>query len=106
MTIEHTVHGVLIDEATLTLDEFANACGVSSAWIIERVDEGLLGGVNVNVSERAWRFASAELIRARRLLMLERDFDANPELAALVADILEEIQRLKQIVAVHRITRR
>ena len=38
----------------------------------------------------------AELARARRLAALERDFDANPELAALVADLIEEVARLKR----------
>jgi len=29
------------------------------------------------------------------LVAVERDFDANPELAALVADLIEEVERLK-----------
>jgi chaperone modulatory protein CbpM len=35
------------------------------------------------------------LARARRLAAVERDFEANPELAALVADLIEEVERLK-----------
>lgn len=33
-----------------------------------------------------WSFTGGELLRARRLSRLERDFDANPELAGLGAD--------------------
>jgi chaperone modulatory protein CbpM len=35
-------------------------------------------------------------MRARRMRQLERDFDAIPELAALVADLLEEMETLRQ----------
>jgi chaperone modulatory protein CbpM len=42
-----------------------------------------------------WRFSGRDLLRMRRLSALERDFDANPELAGLVADLLDEVQRLR-----------
>jgi len=34
-------------------------------------------------------------VRARRMRRLERDFDAVPEMAALVADLLEEMDALR-----------
>jgi chaperone modulatory protein CbpM len=97
MTATVTITGVSIDEASLTLEELARACRVEPSWVIERVEAGLLGNV-VTVQRTTWRFASAELARARRLASLERDMDANPELAALVADLIEEVQRLRQLV--------
>jgi chaperone modulatory protein CbpM len=42
-----------------------------------------------------WRFGVAALERARRLREIERAFDAGPELAALVADMLEEMDELR-----------
>jgi chaperone modulatory protein CbpM len=42
-----------------------------------------------------WRFSGAALQRARRMRRLECDFDAVPELAALVADLLEEMDTLR-----------
>jgi hypothetical protein len=42
-----------------------------------------------------WRFSGAALGRARRMYRIERDFDAVPELAALMADLLEEIDRMR-----------
>lgn len=74
---------VVVDEVTLDLDELARACAVESLWVVERVEAGLLGALNQQ-QPTGWRFSSAELTRARRLAALERDFDANPELAALV----------------------
>jgi chaperone modulatory protein CbpM len=42
-----------------------------------------------------WRFRSGDLQRARRLLRVERDFDANEDVAALVVDLTEEVRRLR-----------
>lgn len=46
----------------------------------------------------AWRFSSIDLTRARRALRLQRDFDADPELAGLVLDLLDEIDRLRALL--------
>jgi chaperone modulatory protein CbpM len=94
MTQDDILAGVLLDEVALSLDEMACACAVEPNWIVERVEAGLLGNVVVGQITR-WQFTSAELARARRLIAVERDFDANPELAALVADLIEEVERLK-----------
>lgn len=92
MTQEHT--GVLLDEVQLTLDEFAVSCSVSREWIIEHVEAGVLPTVTGPDPGR-WSFSSHDLLRARRLLACERDFEANTELAGLVADLLEELERLR-----------
>jgi chaperone modulatory protein CbpM len=85
--------GVVIDEQTLTMDELACACGVSVEWLSQRLDAGLLACCGGEGADR--RFASPHLHRARRLLAIEQDFDANQELAALVADLIDEIHRLR-----------
>ena len=90
--------GVLVDDAALTLEELARACAVEPAWIIERVSAGFVVGPAATsiAMHTSWRFTSAEIVRTRRLAAMERDFDANPELAALVADLIEEVERLKR----------
>lgn len=85
--------GVLVDDQTLTLDELACACGVSADWLSQRLDAGLL--VCCSGEGAARRFASEHLNRALRLQAIERDFDANQELAALVVDLIDEIHRLR-----------
>lgn len=94
MTQDDILAGVLLDDAALTLEELAQACAVEPRWILERVEAGFLGGAAAE-QVACWRFTSAELVRARRLAAMERDFDANPELAALVADLIEEVTRLR-----------
>jgi chaperone modulatory protein CbpM len=91
MATEPVLVGLVIDDHTLSLDELACACGVPADWLQQRLDAGLL----TCCESAAGRFASAQLHRARRLRALEQDFDANQELAALVVDLLDEIQRLR-----------
>jgi len=42
-----------------------------------------------------WRFDAALLLRVRVMHRIERQFDAVPELVALVADLQDEISRLR-----------
>jgi chaperone modulatory protein CbpM len=91
-----TLSGVPLEDEALTIDEFACACAVEIEWIVERVEAGLISHVGqTGRAAREWRFASRELARARRMIAVERGFEANSELAALVADLLEEVQRLR-----------
>ena len=89
----------------MTADELAHACSVQTAWVIEHVQAGLLVGISVTsvssvttpaATSPEMRFTSPELVRARRLLALERNFDANPELAALAVDLIEEVEHLRR----------
>ncbi len=91
----YKVDAVLIDEETLDLHELASACAVPSTWIVERVEAGLLA---CDSSGGEMRFASAHLVRARRMATTERRFDANQEIAALVADLIEEVEQLRRQV--------
>lgn len=93
MTSDKVLSGAVIDETMLTLEELARACAVESYLVEMRVEAGLLECGSGVASQ--WRFASAQLVRARRMVALERDFDANAELAALVTDLIEEVQRLR-----------
>lgn len=84
---------VVVGEGSFTLEEFARACAVSHEWVVLHVEEGMLLGAGASVAD--WRFSGHDLWRARRIHALERDFDAAPELAALVADLLEEVEALR-----------
>jgi chaperone modulatory protein CbpM len=88
------VNGVLLDEVALDLDELARACAVEPDWVIRHVRAGVLGsGDSVEVT--TLKFRSGDLVRARRLLSVERAFDANEDIAALVLDLGDEIHRLR-----------
>jgi chaperone modulatory protein CbpM len=93
-----SITGVLLDDAALTLEELARACDVEPDWVVRRVQAGILGGqatVQGELQVSGWRFRSGELLRARRLVRVERDFDADEEMAALVVDLSDEVHRLR-----------
>jgi chaperone modulatory protein CbpM len=77
------------DEELLTLEEVALVCAVTPEWLRDRVEEGLVPAAP------EWRFSAVVVRRVRRMRALERDFDAAPELAALMADLLEELDALR-----------
>ena len=77
------------DEELLTLEEVALVCAVTPEWLRDRVEEGLVPAAP------EWRFSAVAVRRVRRMVALERDFDAAPELAALMADLLEELDALR-----------
>jgi chaperone modulatory protein CbpM len=89
MVANQIVTGVLIDEVALEVEELARACRVEPDWVVRHVQAGVLG------EQAARRFRSGDLARARRLLELERHFDADEELAALVIDLADEVRRLR-----------
>lgn len=85
----------LLGDAALTVNELALCCRVTPEWVMNHVEAGVL---QVAQGERAaeWRFASTTVVRARRILQLERTYDADPQLAALTADLIEEVTRLRR----------
>lgn len=85
--------GSVIEESWMTLEQVAAACTVEPEWLARHLQEGLFPGAQCVAG--TWRLTSAGLLRARRMRELERDFDAVPELAALVADLIEEVEELR-----------
>lgn len=85
--------GTLLEETWLTLEQVAAACPVEPEWLAHRLGEGLIP--HAESVAGVWRVSAAGLMRARRMRQIERDFDAVPELAALVADLLEEVDDLR-----------
>jgi chaperone modulatory protein CbpM len=92
MTQEHIA--LLLDETRLTLEELAVSCAVSREWVIEHVQAGVLFAES-DADPQDWQFTSRDILRTRKMRQLERNFDANPELAGLVADLFEELERMR-----------
>ena len=88
------VNGVPLEEVALSLEELARACDVEPDWVVRHIRAGVLGEAD-SIEIALVRFRSGDLLRARGLLSLERTFDANEEIAALVLDLGDEIHRLR-----------
>jgi chaperone modulatory protein CbpM len=102
MTRDTTPVDALLDELWLDLDQLCRVAGVPAQWVHQRAAEGLLELRPLGPHD-GWRFDAAALRRVRCMLRVERDFDAVPELAALVADLEDEIARLRaDLAAVNR----
>ncbi len=82
-----------LEEDYLSLEQLSSLCKVEREWILRHIDDGLLTGLRGESG--SWRFPLSELTRTRRILSIERNFDAVPELAALVADLQEELEKLR-----------
>lgn len=105
--------GVVLDEEhLLTLAEISQACAVQTGYIIELVDEGLLtpaSAPEINSLEepRFWRFTGEQMRRARMASRLQGDLGINLAGVALVLQLLDEIEELRErLDAIGEIARR
>ena len=85
------------EDACLTLEQLCSVCALERDWLVVRVQDGLVPvtGADAGTSQPEWRFTTTTLARVRRMREIERSYDAAPELAALVADMLEEMDALR-----------
>ncbi|MCX8086164.1 MAG: MerR family transcriptional regulator [Rhodocyclaceae bacterium] len=93
MRDDEILTGDLLEDCWLTIEQVAAACEAEPKWLLDHLEAGLLPQAESVAG--VWRLSAAGLLRARRMRRIERDFDAVPELAALVADLLEELDRLR-----------
>ncbi|HQY58486.1 MAG: chaperone modulator CbpM [Nitrospira sp.] len=84
---------VIGDESVLSIEELARACGAESQWVIELVAIGVLEPEGPETS--TWRFHATDLTCARRVARFQRDFDASLDAAAVMLDLLGQIERLR-----------
>jgi chaperone modulatory protein CbpM len=85
-----------IEGDTLNIEDLARLCCVTTDWVEARLLDELL------VAERRDGidyFSSATRWRARQMAWVEQQFDADPILAALVADLTEEVRQLRERLA-------
>lgn len=85
----------------LTLEELTRVVAVSPDWVTERVQAGLIEveGDRIGQGPGGWRFDAVIVRRVRSMQHTERCYGAVPELAALVADLEEQIARLRERLA-------
>ncbi|GKS69194.1 chaperone modulatory protein CbpM [Nitrosomonas sp. PY1] len=101
------IDATLLENAMLDLDRLARCCHVSREWIIEHVQCGvLLNDDYMKADPTTWIFDSRSLIRVKRIIRVERDFECHPELAGLVADLIEEVEVLRTKINITEIGNR
>ena len=93
-TMPPQFEGILLEEqGQLTLADICRACTTHAESIIELVEEGVI--TPVGGEPRRWRFSGLHLRRVRVALRLQNDLGVNLAGAALVLQLLEEIEELR-----------
>lgn len=88
------LNGLLLDDAcSLTLSDLSRACAVHAEWVVALVDEGILEPTGRDAT--CWRFSGPSLHRARTVRHLQQDLGINLAGAALVLEMLDEIEGLR-----------
>lgn len=92
---------VLDDNTVLNLRELCRLCGVNAERIINMVEEGVVEPRHGAIPAE-WRFGGTSVKRVQITLHLQRDLRLNLAGAALVLDLLEELQELRQLYKHHQ----
>jgi len=85
-------HIQVIDGEMLQTEEVARLCCVTTHWVHTRVEQEILHAV---MRDGTYFFSSQMLYRAKQVANIEHQYDADPQLAALVADLVEEVRTLR-----------
>ena len=86
------VHAEVVEnEVRYTLTQLSRACGADDAEIMALVEEGVVVAIDPSDS----LFDHLALMRARTALRLLHDLELNSHAAALVLDLLDEIDALR-----------
>lgn len=92
---EPCLSGEIFEEsAVLSLSDLTRLFAVEERHVVEWVEEGVISVIEIDAAE--WRFRGAELRRARIARRLERDLGVNAAGAALVLELLEELEQLRR----------
>lgn len=91
---QKTLQGIVLDDHyELTITEICQACGGTTEWLFELVEEGVLEPRDTGDSD--WRFPGSALRRARTAIRLQRDLGVNTPGVALALDMLDELDALR-----------
>jgi len=89
------VSGTVLDEDTRCgLAELCNLCGITAETAQDMINEGLLSPQGA--SPRQWHFTYIEVRRVQTAVRLQRDLRINLPGCALILDLLEELEEMRQ----------
>jgi chaperone modulatory protein CbpM len=90
--------GELLDEAVvLTLAQFCRTCRLPAEQVVELVEEGIIEPLGQ--APDAWQFTGVSVYRVQCVLRLEHDLGVNRAGAALILDLLDQLDALRARLA-------
>lgn len=91
---ESSLTGEIVDETpTLTLEDVCRVCDCSTEYVFDLMAEGIIDPGSGEPID--WRFSAITLRRVRRVTRMTRDLRLNLAGAALVLQLLDDIDRLR-----------
>jgi len=99
MSKQTVLTGIIVEENSIfTLAELSRASGKPAEWILTLVEEGIIEPVGDDQSH--WQFRGHCLRRVCIVQRLESDLGLNLAGAALALELLEEVEALRNRIAI------
>src|SRR5689334_6994605 len=86
------------EHPVLSLEELCHACGVAPEFIQEMIEHGALEPQGYSIE--TWRFDADQLRRIRTAIHLHQDLEVNLAGAALVLDLMDQIEEMRSRLAI------
>lgn len=80
-------------DTLLTIEELAEICGITPEQISELISYAILHPQGK--AQMEWRFDSMQIKRAQKAVRLQRDLEVNVAGIALVLDLMDELDMLR-----------
>ncbi|HFB64583.1 MAG TPA: MerR family transcriptional regulator [Aeromonadales bacterium] len=110
MTTNEIMQGLLLNDVnTLTLVEISRACTTNAEWVLTLVEEGIIEPISTQelstddineMNSSTLVFPGSCLERAQTVRRLQRDLSINLPGAALVLELMDELERLRSHIKV------
>jgi chaperone modulatory protein CbpM len=88
---------IVVETQTYSLLQVCAICGVHTERVVELVSFGIIEPAGAQPD--FWQFSESAVRRAKKALRLQRDFGLDQQGLALSLELLDEIDRLRRIVA-------
>ncbi|MBI5448434.1 MAG: MerR family transcriptional regulator [Gammaproteobacteria bacterium] len=93
--IHEVIQGQLLDEDVFfRLDELCELSDVPPQFVMELVSYGVLEPKGKE--QTVWRFSGPAVTRVKTVLRLQRDLEVNLPGAAVIVELLEELEHLRR----------
>ena len=84
---------VLDEQKFFDLQNFAQVCGQNPEWVLQLLEYEILPTRSQQATQH---FHAEDIARARRAYRLQRDFEASFAAVAMMMDLIDELQQLRQ----------
>lgn len=93
MHINYSEDFWLHEHYEISLPELAQLAGLTEAELCEWVEEGLLAPIDPKAVP--WTFSADRLVTVQKACRLRRDFQLEPQVLALVVQLIDRIENLE-----------